>query len=230
MEPPTQKETKVPYKDPQKHAEAKAAWRKKNADRVRAYNVAYYASEQGKKAVALARARKLEYDSSPEGQAAKLAWQMQLDAWAETRAERKREASRRQRHENGGNARRREKYRAEMSAAGKAMRRSNLTDEERKEMKAEARRNRRARERSAVGKLSRSIRRDLYSAQQGRCPVCKEPLRLEGAQKCHIDHVVPLAAGGTHTDDNVQLLCPNCNVSKGAKDPLEFMQSKGFLL
>ena len=107
MEPPTQKETKVPYKDPQKRAEAKAAWRKKNADRVRAYNIAYYASEQGKKAVASARARKLEYDSSPEGQAAKLAWQMQLDAWAETRAERKREASRRQRHENGGNARRR---------------------------------------------------------------------------------------------------------------------------
>lgn len=234
MEPSAQKETKMPYKDPQKQAEYKAAWRKKNADKIKAYNREYFTTERGKEAMskanALARARKLEYDASPEGQAAKLAWQMQLEAWDETRVERKREDARRQRHENGGNARKREKYAAERLAAGKTMRRTGLTDEERKELKATARRNRKARERAAKGQLSRGIRKALYAAQKGRCPVCKDALVLEGARKYHIDHVVPLAAGGTHTDDNVQLLCPDCNVSKGAKDPIEFMQSRGFLL
>jgi len=220
----------MPYKDPQKQAEYKAAWRKKNSDKIKAYNREYFTTERGKEASALTRARKLEYDASPEGQAAKLAWKMQLAAWDETRVERKREDARRHRHENGGNARRREKYRADAIAAGKTMRRTGLTDEERREMKAIAHKNRRARERNAKGQLSRGIRKALYAAQRGCCPVCKDALAMDGAQKCHIDHVVPLAAGGTHTDDNVQLLCPGCNVSKGAKDPIEFMQSRGFLL
>lgn len=36
--------------------------------------------------------------------------------------------------------------------------------------------------------------------------------------------------GGTNTDDNIQLLNAKCNVSKGAKHPIEFMQKQGFLL
>ena len=31
-------------------------------------------------------------------------------------------------------------------------------------------------------------------------------------------------------DTNIQLLRATCNTSKGAKDPIEFMQSRGFLL
>jgi hypothetical protein len=33
-----------------------------------------------------------------------------------------------------------------------------------------------------------------------------------------------------HTDFNVQLLCATCNLNKNAKDPIDFMQSRGFLL
>jgi hypothetical protein len=29
---------------------------------------------------------------------------------------------------------------------------------------------------------------------------------------------------------NVQLLCPPCNLKKHAKDPIQFMQERGFLL
>lgn len=31
-----------------------------------------------------------------------------------------------------------------------------------------------------------------------------------------LDHIVPLALGGTHTWDNVQCLCRQCNIDKGA--------------
>jgi 5-methylcytosine-specific restriction endonuclease McrA len=46
----------------------------------------------------------------------------------------------------------------------------------------------------------------------------------------HKDHVVPLALGGEHAPNNIQLLCPACNLSKGARHPVDFMQSKGMLL
>lgn len=212
------------YKDLEKRRESKAAWRKKNPDKIKAQREKYAKTERGKEAIskanALARTQRQEYNASPEGQAAKLAWQMQLAAWDETRAERKRVRQRRQK------ARKRERD----ISSGAFVPRVPLTPEEKAERKATARRNRKARERNAKGQLSRGIRKALYAAQRGRCPVCKDALAMDGVQKCHIDHVVPLAAGGTHTDDNVQLLCPECNVSKGAKDPLEFMQSRGFLL
>jgi 5-methylcytosine-specific restriction endonuclease McrA len=46
----------------------------------------------------------------------------------------------------------------------------------------------------------------------------------------HLDHIVPLAIGGTNTDDNIQLLRQKCNQQKSAKHPIDFMQSRGFLL
>jgi 5-methylcytosine-specific restriction endonuclease McrA len=30
----------------------------------------------------------------------------------------------------------------------------------------------------------------------------------------HVDHILPLAAGGTHTKDNLRILCPSCNCSR----------------
>jgi 5-methylcytosine-specific restriction endonuclease McrA len=35
----------------------------------------------------------------------------------------------------------------------------------------------------------------------------------------HIDHVVPLSKGGPHSQENLQLLCRDCNLKKGAKMP-----------
>lgn len=32
-----------------------------------------------------------------------------------------------------------------------------------------------------------------------------------------VDHIVPLAKGGTNDDDNLQSACKPCNVSKGVK-------------
>jgi hypothetical protein len=34
----------------------------------------------------------------------------------------------------------------------------------------------------------------------------------------HIDHVVPRAAGGATTEDNLALACVSCSLHKGAKE------------
>jgi hypothetical protein len=87
--------------------------------------------------------------------------------------------------------------------------------------------NRRARKLENGGELSRGIAVKLLKLQKGKCACCNSDLSETGY---HIDHIMPLALGGSNDDDNVQLLCPACNASKGAKNPVDFMQSRGFLL
>lgn len=76
-------------------------------------------------------------------------------------------------------------------------------------------------------RLSRNIVEKLMAWQRGKCAVCGCDLRKTGH---HIDHIHPIALDGGNTDDNVQLLCPPCNLHKNAKHPVDFMQSRGFLL
>lgn len=87
--------------------------------------------------------------------------------------------------------------------------------------------NRRAWKKNAGGKLSHCIADRLMVLQQGKCPVCRADLRETGH---HLDHIEALSKGGVHEDSNVQLLCPPCNMAKHTKHPIEFMQSRGFLL
>lgn len=87
--------------------------------------------------------------------------------------------------------------------------------------------NRRARIRGDGGVLPRTIHASLKKLQHGKCAVCSCDLTESGYQ---LDHIIPVARGGAHDSSNMQLLCPRCNQSKGARDPVEFMQSRGFLL
>ena len=48
-------------------------------------------------------------------------------------------------------------------------------------------------------------------------------------KKVHIDHYIPLAREGNHTLSNLVVSCSKCNISKHAKDPIEFAQSIGKL-
>lgn len=86
--------------------------------------------------------------------------------------------------------------------------------------------NRRARKVLAGGKLSRNLAEKLYKLQRGKCACCGELL----GDDYHLDHIMPLALGGSNTDDNMQLLRAICNRQKSAKHPVDFMQSRGFLL
>lgn len=87
---------------------------------------------------------------------------------------------------------------------------------------------RRARKFSAyVADVTQSDVSRMLSAQGGMCvaPGCGRDIR--GA--FHVDHIIPLARGGTHEPANVQLLCPTCNCAKRAKLPAEFARARGWL-
>jgi 5-methylcytosine-specific restriction endonuclease McrA len=86
--------------------------------------------------------------------------------------------------------------------------------------------NRRALKGVNGGKLSKGLAEKLFKLQKGKCLCCKQPL----GESYHLDHIVPLALGGSNTDDNIQLLRQQCNLQKSAKHPIDFMQQRGFLL
>jgi len=76
-----------------------------------------------------------------------------------------------------------------------------------------------------TGKVTRQEIQNLFQNQKGLCVVCKEKLN-----NYHVDHIQPLSRGGEHNIFNLQLLCQTCNQVKFNKDPIDFMQSKGYLL
>jgi hypothetical protein len=86
--------------------------------------------------------------------------------------------------------------------------------------------NRRARVLYSGGELSKGLGAKLFALQKGKCACCAKPL----GKPYHMDHIIPLVRGGLNIDSNIQLLRPECNMSKGKKEPIEFMQSKGLLL
>jgi 5-methylcytosine-specific restriction endonuclease McrA len=86
--------------------------------------------------------------------------------------------------------------------------------------------NRRAKKRENGSGLSKGIIEKLLTLQKGRCPCCGLAL----GSGYELDHKMPIALGGAHEDWNMQLLRKECNRSKKAKHPIEYMQSKGFLL
>lgn len=59
----------------------------------------------------------------------------------------------------------------------------------------------------------------IWASQSGLCVYCKVAITRETA---HLDHIWPLARGGTNWPDNLQFLCALCNRSKHAKPPEVF--------
>jgi len=81
----------------------------------------------------------------------------------------------------------------------------------------------------ATGSVKRSDIDRLILLQRGRCASCRKLVVREG-KGFHLDHKQPVTKGGDNSFHNLQILCPRCNRSKSARDPLEFMRSMGFLL
>lgn len=84
----------------------------------------------------------------------------------------------------------------------------------------------RTRKQENGGSLSHGITEKLYKLQRGKCACCGLPL----GDNYHLDHIMPIFLGGKNTDSNVQLLRSTCNLQKSARHPVDFMQSRGFLL
>jgi 5-methylcytosine-specific restriction protein A len=60
--------------------------------------------------------------------------------------------------------------------------------------------------------LSTTQRLELYLTAKGHCQACG--WRLMPGTRWEVDHIVPLALGGTDTPDNLQVLCSACHGSK----------------
>lgn len=60
------------------------------------------------------------------------------------------------------------------------------------------------------------VRGEVQLLTEGHCAECKRPLHETGF---HVDHVYPVALGGSSKAGNLQALCPDCNRAKGAKPP-----------
>lgn len=95
-----------------------------------------------------------------------------------------------------------------------------------REMKRLSAHTRRARKKDVGGKLSTGITEKLFKLQRGRCACCKRSL----GKNFQLDHKIPIVLGGANEDWNIQLLRKQCNNKKNSKDPIDFMQSKGYLL
>lgn len=55
-----------------------------------------------------------------------------------------------------------------------------------------------------------SVRLFVWQRDKGHCVKCGSSERLE------FDHIIPLNAGGSNTERNIQLLCEKCNRAKGS--------------
>lgn len=102
--------------------------------------------------------------------------------------------------------------------------------EENPESVAASKRKRKAIQKGAEGSHTGKDVQGIFQGQRGLCANCKKKLFKSGPNKYHVDHVIPLARGGSNWPGNLQCLCPFCNMSKGAKDPVDWAKENGRLL
>lgn len=89
--------------------------------------------------------------------------------------------------------------------------------------------NEKAARRNAPGRWTDEDIKSRMKLQRGRCAYfmhCKAIL----SDGFHCDHITPLARGGTNYPSNLQLTCPTCNLSKGAKPADVFARQIGCLV
>lgn len=68
---------------------------------------------------------------------------------------------------------------------------------------------------------SAKLRRSIIERDGGVCQLCFAPVRedVEPAHPRypHLDHITPRSRGGADSEDNLRLLCAQCNVTRGAR-------------
>lgn len=84
-----------------------------------------------------------------------------------------------------------------------------------------------AENRRAVGVLKFKEVKGIITKQKHKCAICFCKLPARGY---HIDHIHPIAKGGTNEISNIQITCETCNRRKGSKNPFDYAKSLGRLL
>lgn len=91
---------------------------------------------------------------------------------------------------------------------------------------AEYRRNRRAKIAQAEGFHTKDDVFAILERQKWKCVECKKSLK----KSYHVDHIMPIALGGSNWPKNLQCLCQLCNNRKHAKHPVDWAKENGRLL
>ena len=60
--------------------------------------------------------------------------------------------------------------------------------------------------------FSTSFRLNLFLMRKGLCAACTQ--KIDAGKAWDIDHILPLAMGGTNAPENLQILCRSCHRSK----------------
>jgi len=204
----------------------KQAWYLANRKRIRAAAAERYQEEREERSVATKAKRAARTE---EERAADKAYH-QAYYQAHMEVVKARTAARRKTHPPGPsrNTPSRKKAREAWEARNpdKARAAKAKWDAENPEKKNANVRNRRARKAGNGGTHTADDIAALLVRQKGRCAECGTPLK----KKYDVDHIKPIALGGSNDRRNLQLLCGPCNRAKGAKHPLRFAQEKGRLL
>jgi 5-methylcytosine-specific restriction endonuclease McrA len=83
-------------------------------------------------------------------------------------------------------------------------------------------RNRRAKFKGLSGSHTLADILAQMNIQRGKCVYC----RCDITKSYQVDHIVPVARGGTNDKANLQLLCKPCNLDKRDKDPVEYLKTR----
>ena len=80
----------------------------------------------------------------------------------------------------------------------------------------------------AEGSHTASDIKRILDRQKNKCaePTCAKDL----SDGYHLDHIMPLSKGGSNWPENLQCLCPRCNLRKHSKHPIDWAQENGRLL
>lgn len=75
-----------------------------------------------------------------------------------------------------------------------------------------------ARKKGAEGYFTKNDVELQYKSQNGKCWWCGKSVK----RKFHVDHIIPLAKGGSNKPNNICISCPTCNSQKSDRMPWEF--------
>lgn len=80
------------------------------------------------------------------------------------------------------------------------------------------------RKRAVPGSIKWEMLVSIHRMQLGECRWCPKRLTV-GTPDCTIDHVMPIAKGGTNDRDNIALACHRCNSIKRDQHPDQWIAS-----
>lgn len=66
--------------------------------------------------------------------------------------------------------------------------------------------------------LSNMTRLNLFIQRHGKCAHCKT--KIMPGKRWDVDHIIPIALGGSNEEANLQILCWSCHITKTAYEDI----------